>query len=174
MAYTLADFASDCRKLLKVGPQETALPQMAEKLSRLLDNADFVAATFKPEDDFTKKVLFHDDELDFYVMAHVHQGPVEGPPHSHGASWAIYGTAMGITGMKEWLRLNPATEEEAVLRMADRYELKRGMSRSYGPHAIHSTIHPTKTWVVRVTGTDLDKLPRYRFKKGRDRITEAA
>lgn len=174
MAYTLDDFASDCRRLLKAGPQDKALSQMAERLSWLLDNPEFVASTFKPEDDFSKKVLFHDPELDFYVMAHVHQGPKEGPPHSHGASWAIYGTAMGMTGMKEWQRTNPEAEEAVVLRMAEHYDLAKGMSRAYGPHAIHSTFHPAKAWVVRVTGTDLDKLPRYRFKKGRDRIAEAA
>ena len=34
---------------------------------------------------------------------------------------------------------------------------------------IHSTAHPEKAWVIRVTGTDLDKLPRYHFRK-QDRI----
>jgi hypothetical protein len=36
---------------------------------------------------------------------------------------------------------------------------------------IHSTAHPKKAWVIRVTGTDLDAMPRYRFGK-RDRILE--
>jgi hypothetical protein len=147
---------------------------MAEKLTQLLANPDFVTATFKPEDEFSKKELFHDPETDFYVLAHVHQGPKEGPPHSHGASWAIYGTAMGVTGMKEWLRVNPDGEEAAELRMAADYELAAGQSRGYGPHMIHSTIHPAKAWVVRVTGTNLDALPRYRFNRKRDRIVEAA
>ena len=108
------------------------------------------------------------------MLAHVHQGPKEGPPHSHGASWAIYGTAMGVTGMKEWRRVNPEGEEAAELKMAEHYELRKGQSRGYGPHMIHSTIHPAKAWVIRVTGTNLDELPRYRFKKGRDRILETA
>ena len=38
---------------------------------------------------------------------------------------------------------------------------------------IHSTAHPEKAWVIRVTGTDLDALPRYRFGK-HDRILERA
>jgi hypothetical protein len=36
---------------------------------------------------------------------------------------------------------------------------------------IHSTAHPEKAWVIRVTGTDLDALPRYHFRK-QDRILE--
>lgn len=175
MAYTLDEFCRDCREALQSGkPLTEALPRISDQLARLLTNEAFVAATFKPEDDFSKKVLYHDRETDFYVMAHVHQGPKEGPPHSHGASWAIYGTAMGVTGMKEWQRVNPESEESAALRMAEHYELRKGQSRGYGPHRIHSTIHPAKAWVIRVTGTDLDQLPRYRFKKGRDRILEAA
>jgi predicted metal-dependent enzyme (double-stranded beta helix superfamily) len=174
MPYTLDQFSADCRAVLKSGPPSAeVLAGMAEKLSKLLDNDAFVTAAFKPEDDFSKKVLFHDAETDFYVMAHIHQGPKEGPPHSHGASWAIYGTAMGITGMKEWARINPDSEEAAALRMSARYDLAKGQTRGYGPHAIHSTIHPAKAWVIRVTGTDLDILPRYRFKKTRDRIVEA-
>jgi hypothetical protein len=175
MPYTLENFCADCRTQLKSGkPLDVQLSAMAESLSRLLATPEFVASTFKPEDDFTKKELHHDPDLDYYVLAHVHQGPKEGPPHSHGASWAIYGTAMGVTGMKEWERSNPESEEAAVLRMAEHYELKQGQTRGYGPHRIHSTIHPAKAWVIRVTGTNLDALPRYRFNKKRDRIEAAA
>ena len=100
MAYTLERYCNDCRLVLTSGvPLTEALTIMASSLGRLLANPDFVAATFSPLDDFGKKQLYHDAKTDFYVMAHVHQGPKEGPPHSHGASWAIYGTAMGVTGM---------------------------------------------------------------------------
>jgi hypothetical protein len=175
MAHTLEAFCADCRILLGGGgPLSEVLPRMSEGLARLLDNPDFVAANFKPDDDFTKKQLHHCPITDFYVLAHVHQGPKEGAPHSHGASWAIYGTALGVTGMKEWQRVNPETEEAAVLRLAERYDLTKGQARAYGPHTIHSTIHPAKAWVIRVTGTNLDVLARYRFKRGRDSILEAA
>lgn len=175
MTYTLENYCDDCRTILKSSrPLEAKLPEMAAKLSLLLANPAFVAATFRPEDDFSKKELHHDAELDFYVLAHVHQGPKEGPPHSHGASWAIYGTAMGITGMKEFERINPEGEEAVVLRQVEHYDLAQSQTRGYGPHRIHSTIHPAKAWVIRVTGTNLDALPRYRFNRNRDRIAEAA
>lgn len=175
MATTLDDFCRFCRASLKSGtPLADALPLMAAELGRLLDNPDFVSAAFKPDDDFSKKVLHHDQDTGFYVLAHVHQGPKEGPPHSHGASWAIYGTAMGVTGMKEWQRVNPETEEAVALQMASHYELRKGQTRAYGPQLIHSTIHPAKAWVIRVTGSNLDVEPRYRFSKKRDRIVEPA
>ena len=45
--------------------------------------------------------------------------------------------------------------------------------RAYGPGVIHSTAHPHYAWVIRVTGTDLDKLARYHFGK-KDKILERA
>ena len=35
---------------------------------------------------------------------------------------------------------------------------------------IHSTAHPEKAWVIRVTGTDLDAIPRFRFRPKTDKI----
>jgi hypothetical protein len=46
-----------------------------------------------------------------------------------------------------------------------------GQTRAYGAGVIHSTAHPEKAWVIRVTGTDLDNLPRYRFGR-HDKILE--
>jgi hypothetical protein len=40
----------------------------------------------------------------------------------------------------------------------------------YLPHVIHSTAHPKKACVIRVTGTDLDHLPRFRFHPQQDKI----
>ena len=51
--------------------------------------------------------------------------------------------------------------------------LRPGQTRAYGPGVIHSTAHPEKAWVIRITGTDLDKLPRYHFRK-QDRVLENA
>ena len=61
----------------------------------------------------------------------------------------------------------------SVLQATSTYRLEPGQTRAYGPGVIHSTAHPQKAWVIRVTGTDLDVLPRYHFGK-RDRILEKA
>jgi hypothetical protein len=171
MPYTLRNFCTDLSATLKAKGQG-GLPDIARKLSELLGNPEFVAATFS--DDMTpgKRELWHDPETDAYVLAHVQEGGKVGKPHSHGASWAIYGTARGVTEMTEWRRLNPASEPGAVLEKTRQYALGPGQTRGYASGAIHSTAHPQKAWVVRITGTDLDTIARYHFNAKTDQILE--
>lgn len=173
MAYTLEQFCTDSHAILKSKPLASALPQVADRLSQLLANPDFVAATFTEDMPPSKRELYHDPELDFYVLAHVQQGGKTGKPHSHGNSWAIYGNARNSTEMTEWRRTNPESDDHAELVVASKYALNPGQTRAYGPGVIHSTGHPQYAWVIRVTGTDLDKLPRYHFGK-KDKILESA
>ena len=171
MAYTLEQFCSDTRDILKAQPLADALKQIADRLSKLLRNPAFVAETFRDDTPVGKRELFHDPELDFHVLAHVQEGGKTGKPHSHGTSWAIYGNAKNVTEMTEYRRTNPEGEDNAVLERVSQYALRPGDTRGYGPGVIHSTAHPEKAWVIRVTGTDLDKLPRYHFRK-QDRVLE--
>ena len=90
MAYTLDEFCAESRAALKAAPLSNALPQIADRLARLLSD--------------------------------------------------------------------PACP---------------GETKAYGPGVIHSTAHPKKAWVIRVTGTDLDVLQRYHFGK-QDRMLEQA
>jgi hypothetical protein len=173
MAYTLDEFCTESRAILEAQPLPNALPQIAERLGRLLVNPAFVAATFSDDMPPGKRVLHHDPETDFYVLAHVQAGSKVGKPHSHGASWAIYGNARERTEMTEWRRDNPEGEDHAELVAVSKYHLGPGQTKAYGPGVIHSTAHPEKAWVIRVTGTDLDVLPRYHFGK-KDKILEQA
>jgi hypothetical protein len=173
MAYSLDEFCNETRSILKAEPLAGALPKVAEKLGQLLLNPAFVAATFSDDMPPGRRELFHDPELDFHVLAHVQEGGKSGKPHSHGSSWAIYGNARNVTNMTEYRRTNPESEESAVLERVASYGLHPGQTRAYGPGVIHSTAHPEKAWVIRVTGTDLDKLPRYHFRR-QDRILEKA
>jgi hypothetical protein len=165
MAYTLDEFCTETRAILKNEPMSDALGDIAERLGRLLSNPGFVAATFSDDMPPGRRVLHHDPETDFYVLAHVQEGNKTGKPHSHGSSWAIYGNAREYTEMTEWRRTNPESEEHAVLQPMSRYRLGPRETKAYGPGVIHSTAHPKKAWVIRVTGTDLDVLPRYHFGK---------
>jgi predicted metal-dependent enzyme (double-stranded beta helix superfamily) len=173
MAYALQDFCADTRATLKARPLADALPQIARALSQLLGNPAFVAETFNDDMQPGKRELYHDAELDFYVLAHVQQGGKVGKPHSHGDSWAVYGNARGATQMTEWRRTNPASDDHVELVAASKYSLTPGQTRAYGPGVMHSTAHAEKAWVIRVTGTDLDHMPRYRFSK-KDKILEGA
>jgi len=173
MEYTLNAFCADCRKILRAQlPLPQALPQIAERLAELLANPAFVAEAFSEDTPAGQRVLHHDPDTDVYVLAHVQPAGKTGSPHSHGASWAVYGNARGFTDMVEWRRKNAPSEDHAVLEAVDRYRLQPGQTRAYGPDVIHSTAHPQKAWVIRVTGTDLDAIPRYRFRATRDKILE--
>ncbi len=175
MSYTLEIFCADCRNIIKADPSPSkSLPEISERLSRLLQNSDFVAATFDESMPAGKRVLHHDPETGFYVMAHVQPAGKGGSPHNHGASWAIYGNAQGYTDMTEWRRVNPDSEDHAVLQAADEYRMGPGQTRAYGPEVIHSTSHPETAWVIRLTGTNLDKIPRYHFRPKSDKRLEKA
>jgi predicted metal-dependent enzyme (double-stranded beta helix superfamily) len=169
MAYTLDAFCSESRAILQAHPLAQALPQIADRLARLLANSAFVAATFSDDMAPGKRVLHHDPDTDVHVLAHVQEGGKTGKPHSHGSSWAIYGNAREVTEMTEWRRTNPESDDHVELVATSKYGLGPGQTRAYGPGVIHSTARARNAWVIRVTGTDLDKLPRYHFGK-RDRI----
>jgi len=171
MAYDLDAFCVDTGAILQSGgPLAPNLTRVGARLAELLANPAFVAAAFADDTPPGQRLLYHDAATDFHVLAHVQRGGKSGTPHSHGTSWAIYGNARGFTDMTEWRRINPETEEQAVLEVAARYRLDTGRTHAYLPHVIHSTAHPEKAWVIRVTGTDLDHLPRFRFRPQRDEI----
>jgi hypothetical protein len=173
MPYTLSDFCTNITLTIKA-KGEAGLPDLAGKLSELLNNPAFVAEAFAGDNPPPKRELWHEPETDVYVLAHVQAAGHAGKPHSHGKSWAIYGTARGFTDMTEWRRVNPEGAEGAELVKTDAYRLGPGQTRSYGPNMIHATAHPEQSWVVRITGTDLDNLPRYRFHPKKDKILEQA
>ena len=149
------------------------LSDVAEALRPLLRDSEFAALAFS---DLTirKRVLFHDADTDVYVLAHIHEAGKRGKPHSHGASWAVYGNVAGVTEMTEWRRINAESEPHAVLEPSSRYRLDPGDSRAYPPYLIHSTAHPEHALVIRVTGTDLDRIPRYGFDPKRDTVVTAS
>ena len=66
-------------------------------------------------------------------------------------------------------------EDEGVeLEKTKQYALGPGQTQAYASGLIHSTAHPQKAWVIRITGTDLDAIPRYHFRPKTDKIVEGA
>src|SRR6204780_5071885 len=120
MPYTLTDFCADLSGTLK-SKGESGLPDVAQKLSQLLKNPAFISETFAEDTPVGRRELWHDPATDVYVLAHVQEGGKVGKPHSHGASWAIYGTARGVTEMTEWRRINAANDEGAELERTKQY-----------------------------------------------------
>ena len=174
MAYTLDQFCQDCHDILTEGSNDAAREKIRANLEQLLVNEDFVADTYDENTPAGKRVLFHDKDTDVYVLAHVQEPGKRGNPHSHGESWAIYGNITGVTNMTIWRRTNSEDDDHAELEIAEEYAITPGVARAYGPGMIHSTQHPEKAWVIRVTGCDLDHMPRFRFDASKDKILEDA
>ena len=113
-------------------------------------------------------MLYEDPELKFQVLAHINEKARMSPPHDHGASWAIYGQAKLWTDMIEWKREDDGTDpRHAKLTPAKKYRLNPGQAGIYQDGAIHSIDYPDGARFVRVTGTDLEQVPRLKFNLAR-------
>jgi predicted metal-dependent enzyme (double-stranded beta helix superfamily) len=171
MSDSLAKFCADARQILADDQGDSGRRRIAERLRALLADGAFVAGEFDARVESGEKTIHRDAEAGFHLMIH-HQRPGrQGAPHDHGASWAIYGVARGHTVMTEWRRLDDgATPGHARIEPSSTYRLGVGDTAAYGPHVIHNTHHPEGAWVVRVTGCDLDSIPRKRFLPERNEV----
>lgn len=170
MTYTLDQFCHDIHEIFVKSQKQAALDTVAEKIKLLVSNPDFVSSTFSEETPPGRRQLWYDPDTDVYVYAHVQRAGRGGNPHSHGESWAIYSNCRGYTEMTEWRRANSEDDDHAELEVTEKYKIGPGQSKAYGPGTIHSTQHPEKAWVVRVTGGNMDNVPRYRFDPRKDKI----
>ena len=170
----LEDFCARTRAALQ-SPQGLVqtLEAISKDLAALCLRPDFMESVFDEQTPFGHRELYRDATTDFRVLAHVQQPGKRGKPHDHGASWAVYATVKGFTRMTDWRRVN-SDPERAVLEPIQTYDLEAGEAAFFGPHVLHSTEHPAKTWVIRVTGTDLDAIPRYHFRARSDQMIERA
>ncbi len=164
MAYDLEDFCSNAHDALIADPGHDGREKVRQQLEKLLANPAFVAE-YLANAAAGKEVLHHDPETGFYVMAHGSDDYDRvGKPHDHGESWAIYGQATGVTEMTEWRRLDDGkSEDRAELEVAKKFTLTPGVVALFGPGTIHSTAHAQPARWVRVTGTDLDHIRRFRY-----------
>jgi len=161
MAYNLDQFIADCRTTLTRDPGVAGREQVRLDLERLLANPDFIAKYCGDDQPRGVKVLYEDDSLGFQVLAHIYEKARVSPPHDHGASWAIYGQAIKYTDMIEWQREdNGADPKHAKLAPKKKYRLNPGHAGIYQDGTIHSIDYPDSARFIRVTGTDLDKIPR--------------
>jgi hypothetical protein len=163
MSYDLDHFISDCRTILSRDPGPAGREQVRLNLERLLGNPDFVRECCGDDLPSGLKVLYEDKGLGFQILAHINDKARVSPPHDHGASWAIYGQATKYTDMIEWEREDAGDPKHAKLKPVKKYRLLPGHAGIYQDGTIHSIDYPDKARFVRVTGTNLDKIPRVRF-----------
>src|SRR3954453_22725053 len=121
MSYSLDQFVSDCRAILKRDPGPGGREEVRMRLERLLHEKDFVDQYCGPQAPRGLKVLYEDPELGFQILAHINDKARMSPPHDHGASWAIYGQAKHYTDMIEWERGDNGDAGKAKLKPVKKY-----------------------------------------------------
>ena len=164
MSYDLDQFVSDCRAILARDPGPKGREEVRVALERLLSNKDFIETYCGEAVPRGLKTLYEDPGLGFQVLAHINDKARVSPPHDHGASWAIYGQATHYTDMIEWEREDGGTgPDQAKLKPVKKYRLLPGRAGIYQDGTIHSIDYPANSCFVRVTGTNLDRIPRVMF-----------
>jgi predicted metal-dependent enzyme (double-stranded beta helix superfamily) len=164
MAYDLDQFIADCRTALARDPGPAGREEVRVRLEKLLSNQEFVRKYCGEDAPRGLKVLYEDPKLGFQILAHINDKARKSPPHDHGASWAIYGQATLYTDMIEWEREDSGSDpKHAKLKPAKTYRLTPGHAGIYQDGKIHSIDYPDKSRFVRVTGTNLDRIPRVSF-----------
>ena len=165
MSYTLEQFAAACRRILT----DDRGPEGRRKVCALVQDVlkdDVFIATHLGDDGPERKILYEDPELGFCILAHVYPGAKESQPHDHGPSWAIYGQARGETVMSDWALVEKAAPDKpGKVRLATSYTLKPGMAHVYNEGDLHSPRREGPTRLLRLEGTNMDKVRRVAYEK---------
>ncbi len=164
MAYTLEKLIMDCRAALSDDSGVRGRKKVCTCLRKLLMEDAFVNAHCGPKIEAGTSLLYEDKDLGFQIVAHIMGDAYDGEPHDHGASWAIYGQAVGYTDMIEWTRFDDGSKEGlAQIEKANEYRLERGDAGIFGDYKIHSISYPSGARFIRVTGVDLSTIKRASF-----------
>jgi hypothetical protein len=175
MSYTLDAFTRDAHAALKSDPGPGGREAVRRQLEKLLTEKAFLAEHVLSAPP-GRHTLYEDSELGFVVLAHVNSKAGKSPPHDHGASWAIYGQVTEYTDMTEWRRTDGSDAPgPARLEVSRKYRLEPGHAGTYDIRAIHAIDYPDGARFVRVTGTDLEHVPRLKFDaaKGEAQVIES-
>ena len=163
MAHTVEQLAQSFSKALKAQPGPDGRKKVCELLREALTDASFIATTFS-DSTSDRHLLYEDPELGFCILAHNYKGAKESPPHDHGPSWAIYGQVQGETQMTDWDLVEPASADKAgKVRHRRTYKLMPGDAHVYNEGDLHSPSRITSTRLIRIEGTNMEKIRRHKF-----------
>ena len=161
----LERFAKDCHDILKADPGPNGRRKVCTLLEQALRDREFVAANVSertPE----RHVLYEDPELGFCILAHNYGAAKDSPPHDHGPSWAIYGQAKGETHMTDYERVaEPGDGKPGKARAQRTYRLSPGVAHLYNERDLHSPLRSGPTQLIRIEGTNMDRVKRAKFEK---------
>lgn len=171
MAYTLQEFCRDTRNHLKSGAGKAVLEKVKSGLERLLQDEAFVKQQFQDNVEVGLRRIYADPDLGFEVLAYRWDKARVSQPHDHGDSWAIYGQIVEYTEMVEYERTDDGgNPERATLRTKSKYRLNPGQAGIYWGRELHSTATPAGSCYLRVTGADLENIPRIRIDTATGRV----
>ncbi|MGE5617034.1 MAG: hypothetical protein ACM3X5_08975 [Bacillota bacterium] len=158
-------FASQCHDILATDSSPAGREKVRALLEQALRDREFVETSV---DDRTpeRHILYEDPQLGFCILAHNYAGSKDSPPHDHGPSWAIYGQARGETHMTDYERVAEPTEGQPGKAKAKRtYKLVPGVAHLYNERVIHSPRRDGPTQLIRIEGTNMDRVKRAKFEK---------
>jgi len=165
MGYTLEKFATAAHDILTADPGPGGRQQVRALVEDVLKDEAFIARHLG-DDVPERKILYTDPQLGFCILAHVYKGARESNPHDHGPTWAIYGQARGETLMNDWALVEPAGETKpGRVRHVRSYPLKPGMAHVYNEGDLHSPRRDGPTRLIRIEGTNMDKVKRLAYEK---------
>lgn len=165
MGMTLEQFAAECRRILESTPSPEGRKKVCAVVQRALKDEAFIAQHLGDEVP-ERKILYEDPALGFCILAHNYQGAKESAPHDHGPSWAIYGQARGETVMSDWTVLEPAAEGRAgKVKLGRSYALRPGDAHVYNEGDVHSPRREGPTKLIRIEGTNMERVKRLAFEK---------
>ena len=161
MAYSLEDFAADCRAALQSDSGPGGHDSVRQHLQRALRDDSFIAAHLGPDVTKERNVIYEDADLGFCICVHVYDKPKQGNPHDHGPTWAIYGQAAGETEMTDWrMVVPPQGEKPGKVEMVRSYRLKPGDAHVYEVGDVHAPYRDAPTRLIRIEGENTDKIER--------------
>lgn len=165
MGHTLEQFSTACHQILVEDPGPRGRQKVRALLEDILKDDAFIAAHLG-DDVPERKILYEDPTLGFCILAHHYKGAKESQPHDHGPSWAIYGQARGETVMSDWALIERATPDKpGRVRHVTSYTLKPGMAHVYNEGDLHSPRRDGPTRLIRIEGTNMDKVQRLAYER---------
>lgn len=164
MAYTLEQYAADCRAALMKDPGPAGRELVRQYTAKASTDPEFVAKFFGPDANDDRKILYEDPDLHFCILAHVYKGARVSSPHDHGPSWAVYSQVTGVTEMTDWRLIEkPANGKPGKVVKGRTYRLTPGMAHVYNEGDVHSPRRDGDTRLIRIEGRDLTKVKRDKF-----------
>lgn len=161
MAYTLDQFAADCRAALLKDPGPAGRELVRQYTEKACSDSEFVAKYLGPDAAAERRILYEDPDLHFCILAHVYKGGKISAPHDHGPSWAVYGQVAGVTEMSDWrLVQKPANGLPGKVEKVRTYDLTPGKAHLYNEGDVHSPRRENDTRLIRIEGVNLTKVPQ--------------